>query len=165
MWKEEQSRKSVACEEEVDQMQVILLKDVKALGKKGEIKEVAEGYGRNFLLPRGLAVEASGGHLKQHKQQEKVVAGKKAKALTEAQETASKLNGLKLEMKAKVGENGRLFGSITSNDVAAALKKQGFSVDKRKVELSDPVKALGTYSVRVKLHPEVDANLELIVKS
>ncbi|EEG76944.1 50S ribosomal protein L9 [Dethiobacter alkaliphilus] len=146
-------------------MQVILLKDVKALGKKGEIKEVAEGYGRNFLLPRGLAVEASGGHLKQHKQQEKVVAGKKAKALTEAQETASKLNGLKLEMKAKVGENGRLFGSITSNDVAAALKKQGFSVDKRKVELSDPVKALGTYSVRVKLHPEVDANLELIVKS
>ncbi|MCW3488952.1 50S ribosomal protein L9 [Dethiobacter alkaliphilus] len=146
-------------------MQVILLKDVKALGKKGEIKEVAEGYGRNFLLPRGLAVEASGGHLKQHKQQEKVVAGKKAKALTEAQETAAKLNGLKLEMKAKVGENGRLFGSITSNDVAAALKKQGFSVDKRKVELSDPVKALGTYSVRVKLHPEVDANLELIVKS
>ena len=146
-------------------MQVILLKDVKNLGKKGDITEVAEGYGRNFLLPRGLAVEASGGHLKQHQQQEKIVAGKKAKALEAAEKTAAKLNGLQLEMTAKVGEGGRLFGSITSNDVVATLKKKGFSVDKRKVELSDPVKALGTYSVRVKLHPEVDATVELIVKS
>lgn len=146
-------------------MQVILLKDVKALGKKGDIRDVAEGYGRNFLIPRGMAVEASGGHLKQHQQEEKMMAGKKAKALEAAEKTASKLNGLTLEMVAKVGEAGRLFGSITSNDVAAALKEKGFSVDKRKVELSDPVKALGTYSVRVKLHPEVDATLELIVKS
>ena len=146
-------------------MQVILQKDVKALGKKGEIKEVAEGYARNFLFPRGLAVEATGGQLKQHKQQEKGAAGKKAKALEAAENTAAKLNDLQLELTAKVGENGRLFGSITSADVASALKEKGFSVDKRKVELSDPVKALGTYSVRVKLHPEVEANLELIVKS
>lgn len=146
-------------------MKVILMQDVKSLGKKGDIKEVAEGYARNFLFPRRLAVEASGGHLKQHRQQEEVKAGKKSKVLEAAQKTAAKMEGQVIEISVRVGENGRLFGSVTNNDVAAALKDKGFSVDKRKVELPETVKSVGTYPVRVKLHPEVDANLQLIVKS
>lgn len=146
-------------------MKVILLQDVKALGKKGDIKEVAEGYARNFLLPRGLAVEASGGHLRQHQQQATAAAGKKAKILADARAVAAKIDGLKLETTARVGEGGRLFGSVTSGDIADLLKKRGFTVDKRKIELSEPIKSLGTFSVRVKLHPDVEAHLQVTVTS
>lgn len=146
-------------------MKVILMQDVKALGKKGEIKEVAEGYARNFLLPRGLAVEASGGHLKQHQQQENIAAGKKEKILASAKAVAAKMDGCKLEFTARVGEAGRLFGSVTTADIAVLLKQRGFSVDKRKIELSEPIKTLGTFPVRVKLHPEVEAHLEVTVTS
>jgi large subunit ribosomal protein L9 len=146
-------------------MKVILLQDVKALGLKGEIKEVAEGHARNYLIPRKLAVEASGGHLKQHQKQEEVAAGKKAKILAQAQSKATKLNGVSVKITAKVGEGGRLFGSVTSADVAAALKEQGFTVDKRKIELSEPIKSLGVYPVRVRVHPEVDANIDVHVTS
>jgi large subunit ribosomal protein L9 len=146
-------------------MKVILLQDVKALGKKGDIKEVAEGYARNFLIPRHLAVEASGGHLKQHQQQVDAAAGKKAKVLAQAQAVAAKLEGLSLKITAKVGEGGRLFGSVTSADVAAILQERGFSIDKRKIEMAEPIKALGTYPLRIRLHPEVDANIEVQVTS
>ncbi|MDW7652370.1 MAG: 50S ribosomal protein L9 [Bacillota bacterium] len=146
-------------------MKVILMQDVKSLGKKGDIQDVAEGYARNFLFPRGLAVEASGGHLKQHRHEEKIKAGKKAKVLESAQKTAEKMEGLAIEITARVGEGGRLFGSVTSSDVASALKERGFSVDKRKIELPETVKSLGTYPVRVKLHPEVEATVQLTVKS
>lgn len=145
-------------------MKVILLQDVKALGKKGEIKEVAEGYARNFLFPRSLAVEASGGHLKQHQNQEKILAGKKAKELELARKTAEKIGKLTVEIQARVGEGGRLFGSVTSSDVAEALKKKGVTVDKRKIELG-PVKSLGTYTARIRLHTEVEATLEVTVTS
>ena len=146
-------------------MKVILMQEVKALGKKGEIKEVAEGYARNFLLPRGLAVEASGGHLKQHLQQEQNAAGKKAKALAEAQKQAGKLNGQKVAITVRVGEGGRLFGSVTSADIAQGLKERGFSVDKRKIELTEPIKSLGVYAVRVRVHAEAEATIEVIVTS
>lgn len=146
-------------------MKVILLQDVKGQGKKGEIKDVAEGYARNYLLPRGLAVEASGGHLKQHKQQEELAAGKKAKVLAAAQAVAAKMDGLNVEIQARVGEGGRLFGSVTSADIASALKKRGFTVDKRKIELMEPIKSLGTFPVRVKLHPDVEVRLEVLVRS
>lgn len=146
-------------------MKVILIQDVKALGKKGEIKEVAEGYARNYLIPRSLVVEASGGHLKEHQSQEKRQEAKVAKALTAAETLAKKIDGLTLEVVAKVGEGGRLFGSVTSADVAKALKEKGFTIDKRKIELGETIKNLGTYSVRVKLHPDVDSHIELVVRT
>ncbi|MCR3920935.1 MAG: 50S ribosomal protein L9 [Firmicutes bacterium] len=146
-------------------MKVILLQDVKNFGTKGEVKEVAEGYARNFLFPRELAVEATGGHLKQLHKQEKLQADKKAKVLQEAQKKAAKLEGMTVEIAMRVGENGRLFGSVTTADLALALKKKGVTVDKRKIDLSEPIKSVGTYPFRVKLHPDVDANLALIVTS
>lgn len=146
-------------------MKVILEQDVKTLGKKGEVKEVAEGYARNFLFPRGLAVEATGGHLKQHQQHQKLEADKINKVLTAAQNTAAKLEGMNVTITARVGEGGRLFGSVTSADLAAALKEKGFVVDKRKIDLPDAIKSLGSYPFHIKLHPEVEAKLTLIVTS
>ncbi|HHX75454.1 MAG TPA: 50S ribosomal protein L9 [Firmicutes bacterium] len=144
-------------------MKVILLSDVKALGKKGDIKEVAEGYARNFLLPKGLAVEATGGHLKEHQRRQQQNREKAAQKLAAAQKTAEKMTGLQVEIAVRVGESGRLFGSVTSADVADALNKKGFTVDKRKLELPETIKSTGVYPVRVKLHPEVEVNLELVV--
>src|SRR5690554_5274005 len=114
-------------------MKVILQQDVKSLGKKGDLKEVAEGYARNFLLPRKLAVEATEGKLKEHQQQKKKQADKTAKLLEEAKAKAAKLDGRKFEVSMRVGEGGRLFGSVTSADLADLLKKNGFSVNKRKI--------------------------------
>lgn len=144
-------------------MKVILMQEVKALGKKGEVKEVAEGYARNFLFPRGLAVEASGGHLKQHRQQEQTAAGKKAKVLAEAQKLAGIIDGQSVAITVRVGEGGRLFGSVTTADIAQALKERGFLVDKRKIEMTEPIKSLGTYSVRVRVHAEASATVEVVV--
>lgn len=150
---------------EVIDVQVILQQDVKGLGKKGEIKEVAEGYARNYLFPRGLAVEATGGHLKQLQKQQQVKKAKEAKILAQATETAAKLDTMQVQIAVRVGENGRIFGSVTSADVAQALKKQGVNVDKRKIELPEPIKNLGSYQVRIKLHADVEAKLKVIVTS
>lgn len=144
-------------------VKVILQQDVKSLGKKGEVKEVAEGYARNYLLPRGLAVEATGGHLKQLQQRQQRKADKQARELAAAQETAAKISGLELEIGMRVGENGRLFGSVTSSDLTAALAQKGIKVDKRKIELPEPIKSLGSYPLRIKLHPEVEAKLTVKV--
>ncbi|NLM47146.1 MAG: 50S ribosomal protein L9 [Firmicutes bacterium] len=144
-------------------MKVILLSDVKALGKKGDIKEVADGYARNFLLPKGLAVEATDGHLKEHQRKKQQDMEKAAQKLAAAKKTAEKMAGLQIEIPVRVGENGRLFGSVTSADLAAALEKKGFAVDKRKLELPETIKSTGVYPVRVKLHPEVEVSLELVV--
>ncbi len=146
-------------------MKVILLQDVKTLGKKGEIKEVAEGYARNFLIPRGLVIEATASNLKRHQGEEKKLEDQKAKAQSEASKLAQRIDGQVFEVTARTGEGGRLFGSITSSDIASALKKRKIIVDKRKIELNEPIKSLGTYSIRVKLHPNVTANMEVVVKS
>lgn len=144
-------------------MEVILQKDVKNLGKKGEVVDVAEGYARNFLLPRGLAVEATAGNLKQVSLENKAKKQKRERELKEAQDIAAKLDGQKLQIATKVGESGKLFGSITNQDIADRLKRQyKVDIDKRKIELEEPIKSLGKYPVTVRIHPKVKA--EVIVQ-
>ncbi|HHT74071.1 MAG TPA: 50S ribosomal protein L9 [Firmicutes bacterium] len=145
-------------------MKVILQKDVKNLGKQGQIVEVAEGYARNFLMPRGLAVEASAGNLRQVEQQKKAEAAKSARELQQAQAVAEKLIGKGITISAKVGGAGKLFGSITSQEVADQLKEQlAVDIDKRKIDLKEPIKSLGSYSVTARIHPEVHVTFKVEV--
>jgi large subunit ribosomal protein L9 len=145
-------------------VKVILQKDVKNLGKQGQIVEVAEGYARNFLMPRGLAVEASAGNLRQVEQQKKAEAAKSARELQQAQAVAEKLIGKGITISAKVGGAGKLFGSITSQEVADQLKEQlAVDIDKRKIDLKEPIKSLGSYSVTARIHPEVHVTFKVEV--
>jgi large subunit ribosomal protein L9 len=144
-------------------MKVIFLKDVKGQGKKGEVKDLSEGYVRNFLLPKGLVAAASEGNVKQlehHKQSE---TKRKDKEKADAQELAAKLGDMVVVIKSKSGEGGRLFGSITSKQIAEELEKKGIHLDKRKIEMSDAIRSLGTTTVKVKLYPEVTAELRVQV--
>ncbi|HHY42614.1 MAG TPA: 50S ribosomal protein L9 [Thermoanaerobacterales bacterium] len=143
-------------------MKVILLEDVKKLGKKGDLVDVSDGYARNFLFPRNLAKEATEGSLKQLKQEKDALAKKKQKELEQAKELAKVLSNTTVTLKVKAGEQGKLFGSVTSKDISEALKKQyNIEVDRRKIELQEPIKSLGSYKVDVKLAPEVDAKLSV----
>ncbi len=145
-------------------MKVILLQDVKAQGKKGAIKEVAEGYARNFLFPKKLAVEATPANLKALEKQNAQIAAEEAARLADAKALAAKLKALHLELPAKCGDAGRLFGSITNSEVAEAISAQlGVELDRRKVEVKDTVKTVGDYEVTVKLHPEVHQTVILKV--
>lgn len=145
-------------------MKVIFLADVKGQGKKGEIKNVSEGYARNFLLARGLAVEASGGNVKTLEQQKVSQDKKKQQELDEAKKLGAKLEQFTVQLKAKSGEGGRLFGAITSKQIAEELEAAtGIKIDKRKVELSDPIRSLGVTQVPVKVHSEVTATLKVQV--
>jgi len=145
-------------------MKVLLKQDVAKIGKKGEMLEVKEGYARNFLFPNGLAVEASGGALKQHEEQQKTVERRKAKEKEEAEALGAKLKGLTITLRHKAGDEGRLFGSITSAEIAEALKKQGLELDKKKIHLDDPIRLVGQHSVSIKLHSEVTASLRVLVE-
>ena len=140
-------------------MKVILLQDVKSLGKRGDIKEVANGYARNFLIPHKLAQAASSGNLNSLEHEHRLQEEREAKALAKAREFAAELQEKALIVPSKCGESGRLFGSVTSADIALALAAQGVSVDKRKIELSEPVKMLGRYEADVKLHAEVHCKI------
>jgi large subunit ribosomal protein L9 len=141
-------------------MKVIFLKDVKNVGKKGDIKNVADGYANNFLLKNNLAVEADQAAMSKLAGQQK----KQEQELNEAKELKEKLEALTVELKAKSGEGGRLFGSITTKQVAKELeKKHGYKIDKRKMELDDAIRALGYTNVPVKLHQEVTATLRVHV--
>ena len=146
-------------------MKVILLQDVKSLGKKGEIVNVNDGYARNFILPKKLGVEATGKNmndLKLQKNNEKKVAQENLEA---ARELAAKLAEGGVVLAIKVGEGGRAFGSVSSKEIAAAVKEQmGLDVDKKKIQLKEAIKSLGTHIVSVKLHPEVTAELKVSVK-
>lgn len=145
-------------------MKVILLEDVKALGKKGEIVNVNDGYARNFILPKKLGLEATGKNLNDLKLQ-KANEDKKAQAiLEEAQELAKKIEAGKVTLAIKVGEGGRTFGSVSSKEIAAEVKKQmDLDIDKKKIQLKDSIKTLGTHEVPVKLHPKVTATLKVAV--
>lgn len=146
-------------------MKVILLQDVKSLGKKGEIVNVNDGYARNFILPKKMGVEATGKNLndlKLQKNNEKKVAQEQ---LDSAKTLAEKIGQGKVELAIKVGEGGRVFGSVSSKEIAVAVKEQmGLDVDKKKIQLKETIKSLGTHNVPVKLHPEVTAELKVIVK-
>ena len=144
-------------------MKVILLQDVKSLGKSGEIKEVATGYARNFLIPQRLAQQASSGNLNSLQHELSLQAERDAKTLAKAREFAEQLREKQLTVAAKCGEAGRLFGSITSADIAQALAEQGITVDKRKIELGETVKMLGQYEADIKLHAEVHCKISFEV--
>jgi large subunit ribosomal protein L9 len=137
-------------------MKVILKKDVKALGKNGEVKEVADGYARNYLLPRGLAIEATSGNLKVVSDQKEQVVKKEQKEASEAQRVAERLKGAVVQIKTKAGEGGRLFGSITAKEVAEAINGTfKLTIDKRKLEIDDVIKTLGSHSVKLHLYKGV----------
>ena len=145
-------------------MKVIFLKDVKNVGKKGDIKNVADGYANNFLLKNNLAVEADQAAMSKLAGQQKKQEQEVEQELTEAKELKEKLEALTVELTAKSGEGGRLFGSITTKQVAKELeKKHGYKIDKRKMELDDAIRALGFTNVPVKLHQEVTATLRVHV--
>lgn len=145
-------------------MKVIFQQDVKGKGKKGEIKEVAEGYARNFLIPRGLAVPASSGNIKTLQHQQKKEEERKLQEKEQAEQLAKKLETLTVKIPAKSGEGGKLFGSVTSKQVSESLKKQHkITVDKRKIEMDEPIRTLGVTRVPVKLHPDVSATLNVHV--
>lgn len=145
-------------------MKVIFLEDVPNVGEKGQIKEVTAGYARNYLIPKGLAQQATAGHLKDLKMQDEARAKKAAKELKAAEALAAKLLEKKVTIKVKAGEGGRLFGSVTSADIAQALASGGIKVNKKKIDLVEPIKALGDYSVQIKLHPEVTSSVQVLVE-
>lgn len=144
-------------------MKVILQQDVKGVGKKGEIKEVAEGYARNFLLPRKLAVEATQANLSVHQAKVRSKKRKEEEELEAAKRLKEKIEKEKITIPAKAGEAGRLFGAVTNKQVAEALNKKKYKVDKRKIIMDEPIRALGVTQVTAKLHPEVTATIQVHV--
>lgn len=144
-------------------MDVILREDVRSLGKAGELVKVKPGYARNYLLPRGLAYEATEGNKKRIEAETRARATRLAAERSGAEALAATLRGLVVTLPGKAGEEGRLFGSITTHDVAEALLKLGHQVDKRRIELEHPIKTLGDHMVPVKLHPEVVAEIRVSV--
>ena len=146
-------------------MKVILLQDVKGKGKKGQLLEISDGYARNFLLPRKLAVEATADAMNTKKMNDKAAAEKEAKERAEAMEISKKLRDTVLVVTAKGGGAGRLFGSVTNQEIADALKtKTGIALDKRKIVISDAIKNVGTYTVQCKLGYEITAPLTVKIE-
>ncbi len=144
-------------------IEVILREDVKTLGRAGELVRVKPGYARNFLLPRGLAYEATEGNRKRIAAETRVRTTRGQAEQAEAQRFAATLGAVALTLSSKAGEEGRLFGSITAQDIADALAREGHEVDRRRIELEHPIKSLGDHTVSVRLHPEVHAELRVSV--
>ena len=145
-------------------MKVIFTQDVKGKGKKGEMKEVPDGYGRNFLIPRGLATEATADHINTMKLQEKAKAARMAEEKRCALELSEKLKGINTVIKAKSGGGGKLFGAVTSQEIADALKEQhGIEIEKNKLVVAEPIKSYGSYTVRAKLGYEISGDVNLLV--
>jgi large subunit ribosomal protein L9 len=146
-------------------MKVFLKEDVKNLGKMGDVVNVAEGFARNFLLPKKFAVEANTKNLKEFEHNKRIIDGRAAKIKDASKATADKLSALTLKIRAKAGEEEKLFGSVTTMDIAEAFKAEGFDVDKKKILLVEPIKRLGEYTVEVKIHHEVNATVKVLVVS
>lgn len=147
-------------------MRIILMEDVKKIGNRGEVVEVKDGYARNYLIPRGLAVQATKANMRNLEHLQTVAADKVQKEEEEAKALAERLAGVEVTITAKTGEGGRLFGSVTSQDIADALKSVAeVEVDKRRIEMDDPIKSLGEYLVPVKLYQGVTAEVTVKVVS
>src|SRR5215468_9646616 len=146
-------------------MELLLKEDVDNLGVRGELVKVKPGYGRNYLLPRGLAIQATPGNVKQIELQRKALLKKEAVERNTATQQADLLKEVTLEFARKVGEHGILYGSVTSMDVAEALAAKGYEIDRRRVLLKEPIKEPGEFEVPVKLHREVTVNVKVVVKN
>ena len=144
-------------------MKVLLNADVKGTGKKGEVVEVADGYGRNFLLKKGLASIANAANVHQAEQQKAAQAFHKAEEVKALKELAAQLNGKTANVRIKTGENGKTFGSVTAANVAAALSEQGFDIDKKKIKM-DAVKTVGTFQAEIRLMENVSAKITVVVE-
>ena len=147
-------------------MKVILLKDVKDLGKKDQIVDVSDGYGKNYLVPRGIAKLATAGSINEAKDKQKALEARKARELAEAKDLAALLNTKKVVLTAKMGENGKLFGAISAKDIAEAMMKQfNLDLDKKKIELPDPIKTQGLFDVSARIHAGVVAKFQVEVRA
>jgi large subunit ribosomal protein L9 len=144
-------------------MKIFLKEDVKNLGRIGEVVNVSDGYARNFLLPKKLAVEANTKNIKEFEHHKKALQEKAAKVRAEFRTVAEKLSALNLTIAAKAGEEEKLFGSVTNMDIAEALKEAGYDVDKKKIVLDEPIKRLGDYTVEVKIDAEISARVKVNV--
>jgi large subunit ribosomal protein L9 len=144
-------------------MDIILREDIDKLGQRGDMVKVAAGYARNFLLPRNLAVAATESNKKIVEQQRQAHLRRDAKLVTEAQDLAKMMGAVSVTIHQKAGENDQLFGSVTSNDVAVALEKLGYTIDRKKVHLEEPIKMLGDYKVSVRLHKDVSIDVPVHV--
>ncbi len=146
-------------------MEIILKEDVTNLGHRGDVVKVAEGYGRNFLLPKKLGIEANAGNRAVIEQMKQSSIRKSAKEKTDAEAQVAQLNQIELVFARKVGENDHLFGSVTSSEIAHEIEAKGFTIDRRKIILEEPLRQLGEFHVPVKLHREVTAHVKVTVKS
>lgn len=141
-------------------MKVILRKNFDQLGKVGDVIVVKDGYARNYLIPRQIAYQATPGNIRALEEEKKQIIKKEVKELEDAQKLASELEKISITISVKVGEEDKIFGSVTNQMIADAIKEKGFEIDRRKIEITEPIKALGIYSVSVKLHPSVAANIK-----
>ena len=145
-------------------MEVILKEDVAKLGSRGDMVKVAEGYGRNFLLPHRLAIEANEGNKKVIEQMRAAAVRRSAKEKAQAEELSKQFDVLSLSFQRRSGEHEQLFGSVTSGDLADALAKKGFNLDRRKIQLHEPLKTVGDFTVPIKLHKDVTAHLKVVIE-
>lgn len=146
-------------------MKVVLLKDVKGTGKKGEIKEVSDGYAKNFLLKNGSARIADNSALSENKIQNDAAKFHKQQEILAAKELAKKIEGKTLTLQIKCGSNGKTFGSVTIKEISDAFEKMGISVDKKKIELKEPIKNAGTYQILARVYPEITAKFSVVVEA
>ncbi len=144
-------------------MQIVLKEDIEKLGRRGEVVKVADGYARNYLLPLGKALPATPGNLKAIEREKRRYVARLAKEKGDNEALAGRIQALSLTLVRKVGENDVLYGSVTSSDIALGLEKEGIVVDKRRIQLVDPIKSLGIYQVPIRLHPEVTAEVKVWV--
>ena len=144
-------------------MKVILKEDVKSIGSMGQIVDVSDGFARNYLVPKGLAVEANVKNMRSLEHEKKVIQEKARKVKNSVQDLANRLANMNVVIKTKAGEEGKLFGSVTTMDIAEQLKNQGIEIDKKKISLDEPIKRLGTYAVNLRLHSEITAQVNIQV--